>query len=264
MGEKASSEQFSNEWIDLFSDPDRFLAGKGILLEKEYPPPLRLVLWLEYFLTAGVESLKEIWGRLSLEEQKVLGIEILKCYLFQPLFVRIFPQEKSIKPAPPLLLRRQGKILTVERGTEPDGPDGEVWFYYPLVHHRLWPDLLTLFQGGGFSFEEVAKDLEPELTMAVSSHLEIFRRRAEALVSLSREKPGVAPSLIPEGQSGTEKTKIMMVEDAPVDKPRGTDLSEGLKPDQDLTPGPDLSSVQPAAPKKRKKKKPAPDQMKLF
>lgn len=265
MGEKASSEQFPNDWIAFFSDPDQFLTKKGILLEREYPPPLRLALWLEYFLTAGVKPLKGLWARLPMEEQNVLGVEILKCYLFQPLFIRIFPEEKSLKPTPPLLLKKQGKILTVERGTEPDGPDGEVWFYYPLVHHRLWPGLLTLFQQGEiFSFEEVAKGLEPELAIAASSHLETIRQRAETLSSLFRKMPGAAPSLIPEGQMGTEETTTLMVEDAPARVPGTANLTEGRKTGQAPSPGPDSSLDQPAPPKKKKKKKPALDQMKLF
>ena len=60
-------------WIDLFSDPDQFLTGKGILLQKECPLPLRLALWLEYFLTAGTGSFEEIWGRLSIGRAKGFG-----------------------------------------------------------------------------------------------------------------------------------------------------------------------------------------------
>jgi hypothetical protein len=266
MGEKTSSEKFSKEWIDLFSDPDQFLTGKRILLQKECPLPLRLALWLEYFLTAGAGSLKEIWGRLSLEEQKVLGIEILKCYLFQPLFIRLSPEEKSIKPPSPLLLKKQGKILTVERGSEPDGPDGKVWFYYPLVHHRLWPGLLTLFQGGTFSFEEVAKGLGPDLMVASSSHLETIRQRAETLRSFFRKCPdGDVPfQVMPDRQRQIEKSGAFIAEDVPAQVQEDVRFSEGEKSARPPTPGPDLSSVQPAAPKKRKKKKPAPDQMDLF
>jgi hypothetical protein len=264
MGEKASSEQSPIEWIAFFSDPDQFLTRKGILLEKEYPPPLRLALWLEYFLTAGVKPLKGLWARLPMEEQKVLGMGILKCYLFQPLFIRLSPEGKSLKPTPPLLLKKQGKILTVERGTEPDGPDGEVWFYYPLVHNRLWPGLLTLFQGEILSFEEVFKSLESELTIAASSQLETIRQRGETLASLFRDKPGAAPSLIPEGQMGTEKTTTLMVDDAPAQVPGTANLTEGGRTGLAPSPGPDSFLDQPAPPKKKKKKKPAPDQMKLF
>ncbi len=84
---------------------------------------------------------------------------------------------------------------------------GRVWFYYPLVHHRLWPGLLTLFQGGNFSFEEVFKGLEPELTIAASSHLETIRQRAETLSSLFRKGPdGDAPSsMIPDRQKQYRK-----------------------------------------------------------
>ena len=264
MGEKVSSEQFPDDWIAFFSDPDQFLTKKGILLEKEYPSPLRLALWLEYFLTTGMGSLKKTWGRLSMEEQNVLGVKILKCYLFQPLFIRMSPEGKSLKPTPPLLLKKQGKILTVERGTKSDGPDGEVWFYYPLVHHRLWPGLLTLFQGEILSFEEVFKGLEPELTIAASSQLETIRHRAETLRSLFRKVPSTAPSLIPEGQMGTEEAKTLMVEDAPARVPETANLTEGRKTGQAPSPGPDSSLDQPAPPKKKKKKKPASDQMKLF
>lgn len=263
MGEKTSSEKFSKEWIDLFSDPDQFLTGKGILLQKECPLPLRLALWLEYFLTAGAGSLKEIWGRLSLEEQKVLGIEILKCYLFQPLFIRLSPEEKSIKLPSPLLLKKQGKILKVERGSE---PDREVWFYYPLVHHRLWPGLLTLLQGGIFSSEEVIKGLEPELIIPSSSHLETIRQRAETLSSLFRKRPdGDVPfQMMPDRQKQTERTGVFIVEDVPAQIQEDVRSSEGEKSIQRPIPGPDSSLDQPAPPKKKKKKKPAADQMDLF
>lgn len=263
MDLEKSGKQLPDEWLPLFSDR----AGSPSLMEKErffhpgYSIGVRVALWLEYFLTAGLGPLKEIWARLSLEEQKTLGIEILKCYLSQPVFIRLFPEKKPIEPTSSLLLGRQGKVLTVKRGTE---TDGEVWFYYPLAHHRLWPGLLTLFQGGSFPFEEVVKDLGPELAIAASSRLIKIRQRAETLGSFFREKPGVAPSLIPERQGESEKTKTLMVEDAPAQVPGTADFSEGLEPDQDLTPGPGLSSVQPAPPKKKKKKKPSADQMKLF
>lgn len=267
MDVEKSGKQPPGELIPLFSDlaASPSLMEKGRLFDPGYSVDVRVALWLEYFLTAGDEPLKEIWARLSLEEQKTLGIKILKYYLSQPVFIRLSPEEKPIKPAPPLLLRRQGKVLTVERGIE---PQGKVWLYYPLVHHRLWPGLLTLFQGGIFSFEEVVKGLGPELTIASSSRLIKIRQRAETLGSLFREKPGTSPSLIPEGQIDTEKTKILMVEDAPAQDPGSVNLSkglsEGLKSGQSPTPGPDISLVQPAAPKKKKKRKPSSDQMELF
>lgn len=263
MGEKPSSEQFPDKWIDLFSDPDQFLTGKGILLEEESPPPLRLALWLEYFLTAGARSFEEIWGRLSMEEQKVLGIEILKCYLFQPLFIRISPEEKSIKLPSPILLKKKGKILAVERGSE---PDGEVWFYYPLVHHRLWPGLLTLFQGGVFSSEEVIKGLEPELTITASSHLETIRQRTGTLRSFFRKGPdGEAPfSMMPDRQNQTGKKGAFLVENVPVQVQEDVRFSEVEESARPPASEPDIFPVQPVKPQKRKKKKPKPDQMDLF
>ncbi|MGC1401395.1 MAG: hypothetical protein WA974_00525 [Thermodesulfobacteriota bacterium] len=266
MGEKASSEQFPNDWIAFFSEPDQFLARKGILLEKEYPSPLRLALWLEYFLTAGVKPLEGLWARLPMEEQKVLGVEILKCYLFQPLFIRMSPEGKSLKPTPTLLLKKQGKILTVERGTEPDGPDGEVWFYYPLVHNRLWPGLLTLFQGEILSFEEVFKSLEPELTIAASSQLETIRKRAKTLRSLFSKEPdeGVPFPMTPNRPNQSEKIGTFNVEDDPAQVPMDVRFSEGDKSAQPPASVPDISPVQPVKSQKKKKKKPVPDQMKLF
>lgn len=263
MDIEKSGKQLPGELIPLFSDraASPSLMGKERLFDQGYSVDVRIALWLEYFLTAGMGPLKEKWSRQPEEEQKTLGIEILKYFLFQPVFIRLFPGKKPREPTNPHLLSRQGKVLTVKRGAE---PDGEIWFYYPLVHHRLWPDLLTLFQGGNFSFEEVVKGLGPELAIAASSRLIKIRQRAETLDALFRDKPGAAPSLIPEGQLGTEKPQTLAAEDVPVDDPGDAGLSEGLKTDQAPTPGPDLSLVQPAPPKKKKKKKASADQMKLF
>ena len=94
---------------------------------------------------------------------------------------------------------------------------GEVWFYYPLVHHRLWPGLLTLLQGGIFSSEEVIKGLEPELTIAASSHLEPIRQRVETLSSLFRDRQeGDVPfPVMPDRQRPTEKSGVFIAEDVP-------------------------------------------------
>jgi hypothetical protein len=263
MKEKESSEQFPEEWIDLFSDPDQLLKGDWILLRKEYPPPLRLALSLEFYLTAGEEPLKELWGRLPLEELKVLRIEILKCYLFQPLFIRLFPQEKPRNPNPPLFLKRRGNLLFAERGT---GSGREVGFYYPLAHHRLWPGLLSMNQNEKFSFEKCIKNLEPELTTAASSRMETLRQRADILRSLFlRERDGdVLFSVEPDQPDRKEKTEDVILEDKPAQDPGEVRFSEGDKNAHSPASGPDLSPAQSAKPQKKKKKKPAADQMDLF
>jgi hypothetical protein len=263
MGEKESSERFTKEWIDLFSDPDRVFKEEGILLTKDRPLSLLFALGLEFFLMAGEQSLKEFWGWLPLEEQKALRIEILKCYLFQPLFIRLFPEEKPINLTPPLLLKRQGKLLLVERGT---GSGGEIGFYYPLVHHRLWPGLLSLNQEGIFSSEEILQGLEPELIIAASSTLKTIRQRAETLRALQKEEEeGEIPfSMGANQQKPAGEIEAVNAEDAPAGDPEEDRFPARDESAQPSVPVPDISPVQPAKPQKRKKKKPVPDQMDLF
>ena len=126
--------------------------------------------------------------------------------------------------------------------------------------------MLTLLQGGIFSSEEVIKGLEPELTIAVSSHLEPIRQRVETLSSLFRDRQeGDVPfPVMPDRQRQTKKSGVFIVEDVPAQIQEDVRFSEGEKSIQRPTSGPDSSLVQPAKPQKRKKKKPEADQMDLF
>ncbi len=262
MGEKKSSERFPKEWIDLFSDPDQVFKEEAVLLKKGRPLLLLFALGLEFFLMAGEQSLKEFLGRLPREVQRALRIEILKCYLFQPLFIRLFPEEKPIHLTPPLLLKKQKNLLLAERGT---GSCEEIGFYYPLVHHRLWPGLLSLNQEGIFSSEEILQGLEPELLIASSSTLKTIRQRAETLRALRKEAKGDIPfSMEADQQKRVEKPDTANVEEARTRDPEEDRSPAKNHPAQPSVPVPDISPVQPAVPQKRKKKKPVPDQMDLF
>jgi hypothetical protein len=97
----AMEEKHTEEWSPLLgeghpSDADFFspFMGNESLFETGYPASLRLALWLDFFLMAGEEGFKKKWPLLPTEEQKTLGIELLKCYLVQPLFLRLSQEER--------------------------------------------------------------------------------------------------------------------------------------------------------------------------
>ncbi|MBI5602968.1 MAG: hypothetical protein HY879_06400 [Deltaproteobacteria bacterium] len=228
MGAMQPQEQSFSNPVDFFSDPVQSLTEKGDLFEKGCPPPLWLALWLESFLMAGGGWLKKEWPRLSPEAQRVLGIEILKCYLYQPLFLRLSSEGRPATPGSKFILKRQGQLLQVEIGS---GPARKIQFCYPLAHSRLWMDLLTVFEEELFSFREIFKNLEPGLRMASSSRLEAIRQRAETLHSFFL-------------------------------KWQGPSVFRSLKSDETT----DQNIVPPSAPKPKKKGKgkSVPDQMKMF
>lgn len=181
MSKEQSPEQSLIELIHLFSDPApiQLLKEKGALFEAGHSAPLRLALWLEYFLSAGAKELKENWASLSLEEQNDLGIELLKCYLFHPLFLRLSP-EKPIKTTP-FFLKKQEKLIWVEY--EP-GPDRKVRLFYPLVHHLIWPGLLIVLKENVISSEDALIRFQSAMKVAASSSLDTIQERVETLRSL--------------------------------------------------------------------------------
>lgn len=236
-----------SEWANFFSEPgfDQTLLEQRFLFQPGYAPPLRLALWLDYFLIAGEAPLKKKWGQLSLEDQNALGIELLKCYLFQPLFLRLSPGGKSALKNPGGLLGKSGKLL-----------------FYPLAHDRLWPGLLTVLKEELFSSEEVFKGLQPGLMMTSSSRLEAIRRRAETLGSffLTGQRTGLAAT----EPANPGKSALQPIEDDPTQVPLVVNSESTLEPTQPLPADPDIFPASSASPKKKKKSKPATDQLKLF
>lgn len=240
MDEDQLPEKPLNEWANFFSEPafDQTLLEQRFLFQPGYQTPLRLALWLDYFLIAGEAPLKEKWGQLSLEERNALGIELLKCYLFQPLFLRLSLEGKST-------IKKPGELL-----------------FYPLAHDRLWPGLLTVLKEELFSSDEVFKGLQPGLMMTSSSRLETIRRRAETLSSFfltsQRTDPAATEPAIP------EKSALLPIENGPNQTPLVVNSESALEPTEPLPADPDILPASSASPKKKKKSKPANDQLKLF
>ena len=259
MNEDRSQGKSLKEWADLFSDPGSSLStlGKGNLFERPYSVPLHLALWLEFFLIAGGEPVKGKWSLLPLEEQTDLGIELLKCYLFQPLYVWLSEAEKSTAIKSPLRLESQGKFFQVEHGT---GTNRKIELLYPLDHRRFWPNLFRLFQEDFFSSEKVFKALEPGISLTSSSRLIKIRQRAETLSSffVKGKNKETSTHLPPKDQS---KAKITL-EDTPGQTHEEIHPSKEIEPKipapafSDLPPSPLLPS--------KKKKKTSQEQMELF
>ncbi len=263
MGEMQPQEQSFSNLVDLFSDPVHTLTEKGGLLEKGCPPTLWLALWLESFLMAGGKPLKKEWPRLSSETQKILGMELLKCYLYQPLFLRLSSEGRLSTPGSKFISKRQGQLLQVEIGS---GPARGIQFCYSPAHSRFWPDLLTVFEEELFSSREIFKNLEPGLRMALSSRLETIRQRAETLHSffLKWQGPSVFRSLKPEETTDPEKGDSLSIEDSPDQEPEDGHFDNNMNPTEPTTFDPDIIPPSSPAPKKKGKGKSAPDQMKMF
>jgi hypothetical protein len=261
MTEDRSQEQSLSEFIRLFSDPASSLSssGKGGLGEPGLSAPLHLALWLEFFLIAGQEPVKEKWALLPLEEQTALGIELLKCYLFQPLYIRLPKEEKSFAVKSPLILESRGKFFQVEHGT---GKNRGMELLYPLDHRRFWPELFGIFQEDFFSSEKVFKALEPGIILTSSSRLGKIKRRAETLGSffLKGKNKEISTDL---QQGDQSKTKNAM-EDTPEQTHGEVHPPKKIEPDQSGPAVSDLPPSPPLPPKRKKKKKSSQDQMELF
>jgi len=261
MNEDPSHEQSLKDWTDLFSDPASSLSalGKENLFERTYSVPLHLALWLEFFLVAGEETVKEKWALLTMEEQTDLGIELLKCYLFQPRYIRLFKEERPSVIKAPLTMIIQGRFFQVEHGT---GTNRKIELLYPLDHRRFWPDLLILFHKDFFSSEKVFNALEPGISLTSSSRLRKIRQRAETLgpFFLKGKNKGISTNLLPGDQSKTKNAP----EDTPgqaheeIHPPKEIEPNHSALAVSDLPPSPLLP------PKRKKKKKTSMDQMELF
>jgi hypothetical protein len=264
MKEDPSLEQPLKEWIDFFSDPasSLFTLGKGNLSESAYSESLYLALWLEFFLVAGEEQVKKKWALLPLEEQTGLGIELLKCFLFQPLYIRLSKEEKSSAIKSPLKLESQGKLFRVEHGS---GTNRKIEFLYPLDHYRFWPDLFRVFPEDFFSSEKILKALEPGIIMASSSRLGKIRQRAETLGSFFLKSTGtkIPSSPLPEEQSNIDKNGLF-ADDSP-DQTEGIVHSFEMIAPVQFPPMTEENKPSPSSPKREKKKRrSSKDQMELF
>jgi hypothetical protein len=260
MKEDPSQEQSLKERADLFSDPASSLShlGKGNLSASRYSESLHLALWLEFFLIAGKEPMKEKLALMPLEEQTELGIELLKCYLFQPLYIRLSMEQKTSVIKAPLTLESQGKLFQVEYGI---GKDKKKELLYPLDHFHFWPGLFGLLEENFFSSEKVLKALEPGIILTSSSRLEKIRHRAETLGSLflngkrkdiTFDSPPEDPSKINDG-----------LEDTPGQAHR--DIHHPRQPEPNLPISSVSDPLSPfGTPKRKKKKKSSMDQMELF
>ncbi|MBI4764513.1 MAG: hypothetical protein HY787_07905 [Deltaproteobacteria bacterium] len=262
MKEDPSPEQSLQEWSGLFSDPASSLTafgGEGNLSGSTYPASFYLALWLELFLVAGENQAKEKWASLSFQEQIDLGIRLLKCYLFHPLYIRLGREEKISVIKAPLRLESQGKLFRVEYGT---GTSRKLELLYPLDHLRFWPELFKVFPENFFHSEKILKALEPGIILVSSSRLEKTRRRAETLAALfSIEKDKEIPEALPSGdQSKQPPVGVDIPEQGDQEVP-APDKPESEQPAplvSELTPSPGLP------PKRKKKKKTSLDQLELF
>ena len=261
MKEDPSQEQSLKEWADLFTDPASSLSalGKGDFSEPTFSASLYLALLSDLFLSAGEKPVKEKWGSLPLEVRTDLGIELLKDYLFQPLYIRLSKEKKSLPIKSPLSLESQGKLFRVEHGA---GPNRKIELLYPLNHRRFWPDLFKLFQEDFFSSEKIFKALEPGILLVSSSRLEKIRQRAETLGSLflKGKQKEISTSLLPGDHPETKNTQ----EDTPGQAPEDVHPSEKIEPDLSAPTISDLPPSPHSPPKRKKKKKPANDQLELF
>ncbi|OGP50294.1 MAG: hypothetical protein A2Y79_00960 [Deltaproteobacteria bacterium RBG_13_43_22] len=261
MNEDPSQAQSLKEFIDLFSDPVSSLSSlsNGTLFDPSFSSPLYLALWLEFFLIAGEKPVKERWALLPLAEQTDLGVELLKCYLFQPLYIRLSKEEKSSAIKSPLRLESQGKLFQVEHGT---GTNRKIELLYPLDHLRFWPDLFQLFKEDFFSSEKVLKALEPGIILTSSSRLEKIRRRAETLGSFFRKEKDEKISMdFLSGERPKPKMVLSETSGPAYPEPPAPGPIEPSRPEPVIS---DLSPSPPLPPKKKRKKKPSQDQMELF
>lgn len=261
MKEDPFQEQSLKEWTDLFSDPASSLSAleKGNPFEPTFSASLYLALLSDLFLVAGEEPVKEKWASLPLELQTDLGIELLKGYLFQPLYIRLSKEEKASAIKGPLKLESQGKFFRVEHGTE---TNRKIELLYPLDHHRFWPDLFKLFQEDFFSSEKVFKALEPRILLASSSRLEKIRRRGETLNSLflKGKHQEISADLLPGDQSETKNAQ----EAHPGQAQGDVHPLEKIEPDPSAPAISDLPPSPLSPPMRKKKKKPSNEQLELF
>jgi hypothetical protein len=261
MKEDPSQDRSLKEWIELFSDPALSLStiwGKGDPVPSVYSRSVYLALWLEFFLVAGQKSVIEKWALLSFEEQIDLGIELSKCYLFQPLYLRLSRKEKTSVIKKPLKLESRGKLFRVEYGT---GEDQKIEFLYPLDHTPFWPDMFGLLEDHFFSSEKTYEALKPWIILSSFSRLEKIRHRAETLSSyfIKVKRKEILEDLPPEDPSKTNS----VLEDYP-GQVQG-DILPPEVPEPNLPAPPVSEPPSPLLPiRRKKKKKSSMDQMELF
>ncbi len=262
MKENPPEKQSPEKWNDLFADPGAsldLLREKGIRSESTYPASLFIALWLDFFLVTGGEEVKAKWAALPPEEQSGLGVELLKCYLSQPLYIRLSEGKKLPGLKAPLELKSQGKFFLVEYGNE---PDRQLEWLYPLDHQRFWPALFRVFKENFFTSEDIQKALEAEMIRVSSSRLEKIRRRADDLIALF-SKGDI--NEIPEAPTPKDQPEWPPVrKDTPETVSEDVLSPEKLEPETPPPAVPDLSPSPASEPKRKKKKKTSMDQLELF
>jgi hypothetical protein len=230
------------------------LMEKADLFDPGSPIALKSALWLDYFLNEGALAFKEKWGLLPPEEKNLLGMEILKCYLRQPLFLRLSREGKGGIAGTSLVSEKKGKLWQV---TFASGKKKILRMYYPLPHHRLWPDLLEILAKDFFPSSSTSHSLERELALASGSRLAHLRQRTETL-----------RIFFPETASQEPPPQPLEKEMAESDLNQGSAAFAPLSQMETDLPPP--ASVIPkdkdkrSGPGKKKKRKSADDQMKLF
>jgi hypothetical protein len=245
--------------IPLNEDTVAVLMDQGDLFETDSPVALRTALWTDFFLTGGGNDFKKKWSQLPLEEKIVLGTALLKGYLHQPMFLRLWPEKGEKIPQRHSPVTQKGKLLQTVFNRE---DRTIIQIYYPLPHYRLWPELLEILLDDLFPSESVLRILARDLDLAALSRLPHLRQRAHTL------QTRLAAKTIAESPRGAEQSGGAFPEgerdsSTPADQPE-----QGPSPPANIDSLPESDPVEEAKParpgKRKKKKKPADDQIKLF
>jgi hypothetical protein len=267
MKEVHTQKASSGLGTDSFFDPESIfsLMEAGSLFEPKYPESLRLALWLEYFLRDGAQAFKEKWRLLPPDGNKILGMTILKCYLHQPLFLPVLGEGKGrISDAVILASEKKGKLLQVSYAP---GSIRDVKVYYPLQHHRLWPDLLEVLKEVFLPLVTIFEFLEKEVALASVSRLDHLRQRAETLRNIfsTQEAACVIPPQTSEASGPLkEEEPSVQIEDILVEEHKADDSFQRKAPISTSPPVPDKGSKSQEPTKKKRRRKSSEDQMKLF
>jgi hypothetical protein len=238
------------------------LMEKADLFDPCCPLSLKSALWLDFFLNNGPEAFKEKWLLLPSEEKNHLGIIFLKCYLHQPLFIALSREEKGNRSWGPTTYEKKKGLLQVSFES---GGEKALRIYYPLPHHRLWPDLLQVLSENFIPSPRTQQSLERELFLASASRLAHLRLRAETLqafLSGSALQENPPPSSITPVPLINEPAENNIQDQKPAIKFLALNVEPALASGDAAI---SEKSVKPSHPvKKKKKAKPADDQMKLF
>ncbi len=95
--------------------------------------------------------MKEKWASLPLEVQTDLGIELLKGYLFQPLYIRLSKEEKVISHKSALETGKPGEILS-SRAWDRNKPENRI--IIPLGPSSILAGFVQIISRGFFFFRK--------------------------------------------------------------------------------------------------------------